>query len=212
MKGEKATVYLPVNHTVFYGNEKQLDLSSDINLKIQLKKDETGLVIIWVLDKSIKLYVQKGNNISVIMDTSNKKNTLIFEGNNAEGHRLLSETQYTRQPEEKGWKYSKDSIAENVWEKNEAKRMEGLRIFEELLNQKKIDQHFFDFAKSYNDYHYAGVIPSAVLCHYYPTTLSKDNPDHKEKFADDFAAIWERVFKQYPLDNDLALQTPWFSD
>ncbi|HEX5024338.1 MAG TPA: TlpA disulfide reductase family protein, partial [Agriterribacter sp.] len=82
-----------------------------------------------------------------------------------------------------------------------------LNIFNILFDEKKIDKAFMDFMQVNLDYYHASIMSEVISGKYAFTQLSIEHPQYKSSFPADFAALWEKLYKQYPVSFPAALET-----
>ncbi|HTN06553.1 TlpA disulfide reductase family protein [Agriterribacter sp.] len=196
---------LPVNHTVFWGAVKE-DTLHNGNYNITLTQTQTGFVDIRVMDFSIRLFVQPGDDLRLYIDESNTEKPLRIEGNNNAGQEMFTSMELPY-PGNMVARYKKDSTAALLEKHMEADKKVRLNIFRILYSEKKIDKAFMDFMQMNLDYYHASITSEVISGKFALTQLPKDHPQFKPLFPADFAVLWEKLYKQYPVNNVAALQT-----
>lgn len=204
-------ILVPVKHAIFWGALRTDTIRGKRPYIISLNENQTGFVNIDVLNRDIKLFVQKGDAIRVTIDDDNEENPLTIEGNNKEGQLQLTKADLLY-PGSLIMRYKNDTTATMLEKHIEDDKNIRLNIFKLLYDQRKIDKAFFDFITLTLDYYHASLISEVIASKYAATTLPKDNPFYKPDFQSDFGVLWERVYKQYPVNNSRALQTFGYSD
>ncbi|MBN8787155.1 MAG: TlpA family protein disulfide reductase [Terrimonas sp.] len=204
-------ILLPVNHTVFWGAMRTDTLRGKKPFVIALHENQTGFVNISVFNREIKLFVQKGNALRVTIDEENEENPIIIEGNNREGQLQLTKAELLY-PGSLIMRYKNDTTAALLQKHVEEDKQVRLNVFKLLYEQKKIDKAFYDFIVLTLDYYHASLISEVIAGKYAATLLEKDNPFYKPVFPADFGTLWEKVYKQYPVNNPPALRTFGYSD
>lgn len=209
--GKKKTVAftLPVNHTAFWGAVKE-DTLHNGKYYFRLAETQTGFVDIKVMDISIRLFVQAGDHLKLYINNADHEKPLRIEGNNAAGQEVFS-TMELPYPGNLVLRYKKDSTAGLLEKHIESDKKVRLQVFRVLYNQRKIDKAFMDFMLMGLDYYHASVMSEVISGKYALTGLSGDHPQYKPFFPADFAALWEKLYKQYPVTNDAALRSFGFS-
>ena len=86
-------ILLPVQHSVFWGASRVDTIKGKKPLTIKLNDDQTGFVNIIVVEREIKLFVQKGNNIRINIDEDNEEQPVTISGPNKDGQMLLTSGQ-----------------------------------------------------------------------------------------------------------------------
>lgn len=204
-------VLLPVQHSVFWGASRVDTIKGKKPLKIFIDDDQTGFVDILVVEREIKLFVQKGNTIRVTIDEENEEQPLSIDGPNKDGQTLLTSGQLLY-PGSLLPRYKRDSTAAMLQKHVADDKAVRLNIFQNLFNERKIDKPFFDFIKITLDYYHASIITEVIGARYETSVLPKENPFHKAGFPADFGALWEATYRQYPVNNPLAIRSFGFSD
>ncbi|HRQ50219.1 MAG TPA: hypothetical protein PLR74_06780, partial [Agriterribacter sp.] len=208
VKNGKKTVIsftLPVNHTVFWGAVKE-DTLHNGNYNITLTETQTGFVDIRLMDLSIRLFVQPGDDLRLYIDESNAEKPLRIEGNNNAGQEMFTALALPY-PGNIVSRYKKDSTAALLEKHMETDKKVRLNIFRILYNERKIDKAFMDFMQVNLDYYHASVMSEVIAGKYALTGLSSDHPQFTPVFPADFAVLWEKLYKQYPVNNEMALRT-----
>lgn len=205
------TVTLPVNHTVFWGASRVDTLQKNKPHVIGLSDSQTGFVSIDVFGRIIRLFVQKNNHIRVSVDEENTEHPVAIEGDNSAGQQLLtsSELPYAGNMIVR---YKNDTTASLLLNHVEQDKKVRQQVYELLYEQKKIDKPFYDFIMLTMDYYHASLISEVIYNKYNFTQLPKEHPQYKPVFPADFAALWEKTYKQYPVNNPAGLQTPGYND
>lgn len=196
---------LPVNHTVFWGAVKADTLRSG-NYNIRLTETQTGFVDIRVMDFSIRLFVQRGDDLRLYIDESNTEKPLRIEGNNNAGQEMFTSMELPY-PGNMVSRYKKDSTAVLLEKHVASDKKVRLNIFRILYSERKIDKAFMDFMQMNLDYYHASLISEVISAKYAVTKLAQDHPQFKPVFPSDFAVLWEKLYRQYPVNNAAALQT-----
>lgn len=210
--GRKAVVsyMLPVNHTVFWGAVKEDTLRNGM-FNIALTETQTGFVDLRVKEFNIRLFVQRGDNLRLFIDETNPEKPLRIEGNNNAGQEMFTSMELPY-PGNAISRYKKDSTAGLLERHVESDKKVRLNIFRILYNERKIDKRFMDFMQMNLDYYHASVISEVIAGKYALTGLPDEHPSYTPVFPPDFAVLWERLYKQYPVDNINALQTFGYND
>lgn len=205
------TVTLPVNHTVFWPASKVDTIKKNKPHLIGLSDSQTGFVTIDVFGRTIRLFVQKNNRIRVLIDEENTENPVQIEGDNRAGQELLtsSELPYAGNMIVR---YKHDTTAALLLNHVEQDKKVRQQVYAILYEQKKIDKSFFDFISLTLDYYHASLLSEVIYSKYNVTQLPKEHPQYKPVFPADFAALWEKIYKQYPVNNPAAMQTPGYND
>lgn len=205
------TVTLPVQHTVFWGASRIDTLKAGKKLTISLSESQTGYVNIDVFNRPIRLFVQNGNRISVSIDEENEEQPLIIEGNNKEGQLLLSNNELVYVGNQIS-RYKKDTTATLLAKHVEEDKKVRQNVYKALFDARKIDKPFYDFAMLTMDYYHAALISEIVFSKYAVTTLAANHPQYNPHFAAEWGALWENIYKQYPVNNPAALQSFGYND
>ncbi|MBX3257443.1 MAG: TlpA family protein disulfide reductase [Chitinophagaceae bacterium] len=205
------TVNLPVNHTVFWAASRTDTIKKNKPHIIGLSEGQTGYVYIDVLGRAIRLFVQKNNNIRVTIDEENTEKPVQIEGDNHAGQMLLtsSELPYAGNMIVR---FKHDTTAALLLNHVEQDKKVRQQVYTLLYEQKKIDKPFYDFILLTLDYYHASLISEVIYGKYNLTQLPKEHPQHKPVFPADFATLWEKIYKQYPVNNPAALQSPGYND
>lgn len=206
-----ADILLPVQHSVFWGASQVDTIKGKKPLKIYLNEDQTGFVNIIVVEREIKLFVQKGNTIRITIDEESEEQPLIIDGPNKDGQMLLTSGQLLY-PGSLLPRYKRDSTAAMLEKHVQDDKTVRLNIFKNLFDERKIDKPFFDFIKITLDYYHASIITEVIAAKFETSVLPKDNPFYKAGFPADFGALWEATYRQYPVNNPLAIRSFGFSD
>ncbi|MCC6287194.1 MAG: TlpA family protein disulfide reductase [Chitinophagaceae bacterium] len=204
-------VLLPVNHTIFWGAMRIDTIRGKKPLVIALNENQTGFVSIDVFNREIKLFIQKGDALRITIDEDYAENPVIIEGNNREGQLQLTKAELLY-PGSLIMRYKNDTTAALLQKHVEEDKQVRLNVFKLLFEQRKIDKAFYDFVILTLDYYHASLISEVIAGKYAATTLEKDNPFYKPVFPADFGMLWEKIYKQYAVNNPLALQTFGYSD
>ena len=204
-------ILVPVKHIVFWGALRTDTIRGKKPYIISLNENQTGFVHIDVFNREIKLFVQKGDAIRVIIDEENEENPIIIEGNNKEGQMQLTKAELLY-PGSLIMRYKNDTTATMLQKHVENDKQVRMNVFKLLYEQRKIDKAFFDFVTLTLDYYHATLISEVITNKYAATTLPGDNPFYKPDFPADFGMLWEHIYKQYPVNNPQALQTFGYSD
>ncbi|MFT3702421.1 MAG: TlpA disulfide reductase family protein [Agriterribacter sp.] len=205
------SVLLPVQHAVFWGAARVDTIRKNKVHVIALNENQTGFVNINVFNREIKLFVQKGNKIRVTIDEDNTEQPLLIEGNNKEGQMLLTSSNLLY-PGSLITRYKTDTTAAMLEKHVEEDKKLRINVFQVLKEQNKIDKVFFDFVQLNMDYYHATLISEVITSRYASTTLPKDNPFYVAVFPNDFGLLWEKIYRQYNVNNPLAIQTFGYSD
>lgn len=205
--GKKAVIAftLPVNHTVFWGAVKEDTLRSG-NYNIALTEAQTGFVDIRVMHFSIRLFVQRGDDLRLYIDEGNTEKPLSIEGNNKAGQEIFTSMELPY-PGNLVSRYKKDSTAALLEQHVESDKKVRLNVFRVLYDEKKIDKAFMDFIRLNLDYYHASVLSEVIAGKYAFTRLPDDHPQYNPVFPADFAVLWEKLYRQYPVNNAAAMQT-----
>lgn len=204
-KKERISYLLPVNHTVFWGAVKEDSLRGGV-YHFSLEKTQTGFVDIRVLDFTIRLFVQEGDHLKLFIDQYDSEKPLRIEGNNNAGQELFSALELSY-PGNVIIRYKKDTTASLLEKHIEADKEIRLNVFRALYRERKIDKAFMDFIKLNLDYYHASVMSEAIAARYAQTGLPHEHPSYMATFPADMASLWEKLYKQYSVDNAAALQT-----
>lgn len=204
-------ILLPVNHNVFWGAVKTDTIRGKKPFIISLNDNQTGFVNIDVFNRDVKLFVQKGDAIRITIDEDNEEMPLKIEGNNGEGQLQLTKAELLY-PGSLIMRYKNDTTAAMLQKHVEDDKNVRLNVFKLLYDQRKIDKPFFDFITLTLNYYHASLISEVIAGKYAANTLPKDNPFYKPDFPADFGALWEKIYKQYPVTDARALQTFGYSD
>ncbi|MFT3746680.1 MAG: TlpA disulfide reductase family protein [Agriterribacter sp.] len=204
-------VLLPVNHTIFWGAMRTDTIRGKKPFVISLNETQTGFVSINVFNREIKLFVQKGDAFRVNIDEDNEVSPIIIEGNNKDGQLQLTKAELLY-PGSLIMRYKNDTTATLLQKHVEEDKQVRLNVFKLLYEQKKIDKAFYDFIMLTLDYYHASLISEVIAGKYAATMLEKDNPFYKPVFPADLGLLWEKIYKQYPVNNPLALRTFGYSD
>jgi thiol-disulfide isomerase/thioredoxin len=202
---------LPVNHHIFWGALRTDTVRSKKSYIISLNENQTGFVSIDILNSTIKLFVQKGDAIRIYIDEDNEETPVNIEGNNKAGQFLLTKMDLPY-PGSLIMRYKNDTTAALLQKHIENDKEVRLNVFKLLYEEKKIDKFFYDFITLTLDYYHASLISEVIASKYATTTLPKDNPFYTPDFSLDFGLLWEKVYKQYVVNNPTALQTFGYSD
>ena len=205
------TVTLPVHHTVFWGASRVDTLRSGKPHIISLDNTQTGYVHLDVFNRAIRLFVQSGNKLSVTIDEENEAQPLIITGDNREGQLLLSSNELVYAGNQIT-RYKTDTTAALLTQHVEEDKKVRQSVFKTLFDEKKIDKAFYDFAILTLDYYHAALISEVVFSKYAVTTLAPNHPQYKPVFAPEWGALWERIYKQYPVNDPAALRTFGYND
>ena len=145
--GKKAVIAftLPVNHTVFWGAVKEDTLRSG-NYNIALTEAQTGFVDIRVMHFSIRLFVQRGDDLRLYIDEGNTEKPLSIEGNNKAGQEIFTSMELPY-PGNLVSRYKKDSTAALLEQHVESDKKVRLNVFRVLYDEKKIDKTSFKDAE-----------------------------------------------------------------
>ncbi|MBS1751748.1 MAG: TlpA family protein disulfide reductase [Bacteroidetes bacterium] len=206
-----ADILLPVQYSVFWGASRVDTIKGKKPLKISLNEGQTGFVDITVVEREIKLFVQKGNNIRITIDEENEEQPVNIDGPNKDGQMLLTSGQLLY-PGSLLPRYKRDSTATMLEKHVQDDKAVRINIFKNLFDERKIDKPFFDFIKITLDYYHASIITEVIAAKFETSVLPKDNPFYKAGFPHDFGVLWEATYKQYPVNNPLAIRSFGFSD
>jgi thiol-disulfide isomerase/thioredoxin len=204
-------ILLPVQHSVFWGASRVDTIKGKKPLTIKLNDDQTGFVNIIVVEREIKLFVQKGNNIRINIDEDNEEQPVTISGPNKDGQMLLTSGQLLY-PGSLLPRYKRDTIATMLEKHVGDDKAVRVNIFKKLFDEHKIDKPFFDFIKLTLDYYHASIITEVIASKYEASALPKDNPFYKAPFSPDFGALWEATYRQYPVNNPAAICSFGYSD
>ncbi|WP_152270783.1 TlpA family protein disulfide reductase [Agriterribacter humi] len=196
---------LPVNHIVFWGAVRE-DTLTNGNYNITLKETQTGFVHIRIMQRVIRLFVQPGDHLRVSIDESNIEKPVSIAGNNEGGQEIFTSMELTY-PGNLVSRYKRDTTAALLERHVTDDKKVRLKVFKILYDEKKIDKAFMDFMQLNLDYYHASVISEIISGKFALTRLSNDHPQFKPVFPADFAVLWEKLYKQYPVNNVAALQT-----
>ena len=196
---------LPVHHVVFWGAVQE-DTLTNGNYHITLKETQTGFVHIRIMERVIRLFVQAGDHLRVSIDEKNIEKPVSIEGNNSGGQEIFTSMELTY-PGNLVARYKKDTTAALLEKHVMNDKNVRLKVFKILYDGKKIDKAFMDFMQLNLDYYHASVISEIISGKYALTQLSSDHPQFNPVFPADFAVLWEKLYKQYPVNNAAALQT-----
>lgn len=205
------TVTLPVQHTVFWGASKIDTLKAGKKHMISLSETQTGYVNIDVFNRPVRLFIQKGNRVSVTIDEENEERPLVIEGNNREGQLLLSNNELVYVGNQIA-RYKNDTTAALLAKHVEDDKTVRRNVYKALFDARKIDQPFYEFAMLTLDYYHAALISEIVFSKYALTTLSDNHPQYRPDFPAEWGALWERTYKQYPVNNVAALGSFGYND
>ncbi len=205
------TVTPPVEHTVFWGASRIDTLKEGKKHVISLDESQTGYVNIDVFNRPVRLFVQKGNRVSVTIDEENEEQPLVIEGNNKEGQLLLSNNELVYVGNQIA-RYKNDTTAALLSKHVEEDKKVRQNVYKALLDVGKIDKAFYDFAMLTLDYYHAALISEIVFSKYAITTLPTNHPQYKPDFAAEWGILWEQLYKQYPVNNPAALRSFGYND
>ncbi|MBX2920556.1 MAG: TlpA family protein disulfide reductase [Chitinophagaceae bacterium] len=205
------TVTLPVNHTVFWADSRTDTIKKNKLHVIGLSEKQTGYVSIDVLGRPVRLFVQKGNTIQVTIDEENTEKPVLIEGDNHAGQALLTSAEL---PYAGNMivRYKNDTTAALLLNHVEQDKKIRQQVYTLLYEQRKIDKPFYDFILLTLDYYHASLISEVIYSKYNLTQLPKEHPQYKPVFPADFAVLWEKTYKQYPVNNPAAMQSPGYND
>lgn len=196
---------LPVNHIVFWGAVQEDTLSGG-TYNITLRETQTGFVHIRVMERVIRLFVQPGDHLRVSIDENNSEKPVTIEGNNGGGQEIFTSMELTY-PGNLVSRYKKDTTAALLEKHVLNDKNIRLKVFKLLYDEKKIDKAFMNFMQLNLDYYHASVISEIISGKFALTQLSTDHPGFKPVFPADFAVLWDKLYRQYPVNNMAALQT-----
>ncbi len=205
--GKKTSIAftLPVNHTVFWGAVREDTLRSE-NYHIVLTETQTGFVDIRILNFNIRLFVQKGDNLRLYIDEENTDRPLAIEGNNKAGQEAFTSMELPY-PGNLVPRYKRDSTAILLEQHLESDKNVRLNLFKVLYDERKIDKTFMDFMQLNLDYYHASVLSEVIAGRYALTQLPEDHLGYNPIFPADLALLWEKLYKEYPVNNQAALKT-----
>lgn len=205
------TVTVPVNHTVFWGASRIDTLKAKKAHVISLNESQTGFVQMEVLGRIIRLFVQKGDHLKVNINEEDETQPLKIDGNNSAGQFTLSNNDLLYVGNLIS-RYKSDTTAALLSKHVEADKKLRSDVFKILFDQKKIDQAFYSFVTLTLDYYHATLLSEIIYSKFNLTQLPKEHPQYTGFFPPDFGALWEQVYKQYPVNNVAALQSFGYSD
>lgn len=205
--GKKASIAftLPVNHTVFWGAVREDTLNGE-NYHIVLTEAQTGFVDIRIMNFTIRLFVQRGDNLRLYIDEDNTERPLAIEGNNKAGQEAFTSLELPY-PGNLVPRYKRDSTAVLLEQHVATDKKVRLNLFKVLYDEKKIDKAFMEFMQLNLDYYHASVLSEVISGRYALTLLPEDHPGYNPVFPADFAVLWEELYKEYPVNNIAALKT-----
>lgn len=205
--GKKASIAftLPVNHTVFWGAVREDTLRSE-NYHIVLSETQTGFVDIRIFNFNIRLFVQKGDNLRLFIDEENTEKPLAIEGNNKAGQEAFTSLELPY-PGNLVPRYKRDSTAILLEQHMESDKNVRLNLFKVLYDERKIDKTFMDYMQLNLDYYHASVLSEVIAGRYALTLLPEDHLSYTPVFPADLAVLWEKVYKEFPVNNLAALKT-----
>lgn len=132
-------ILLPVQHSVFWGASRVDTIKGKKPLTIKLNDDQTGFVNIIVVEREIRLFVQKGNNIRINIDEDNEEEPLTINGPNKDGQMLLTSGQLLY-PGSLLPRYKRDTTAMMLEKHVGDDKGVRVNIFKKLFEEHKIDK------------------------------------------------------------------------
>ena len=205
-----ADILLPVQYSVFWGASR-VDTIKGKTIEDFPQRGTNRLCRYHSCRREIKLFVQKGNNIRITIDEENEEQPVNIDGPNKDGQMLLTSGQLLY-PGSLLPRYKRDSTATMLEKHVQDDKAVRINIFKTLFDERKIDKPFFDFIKITLDYYHASIITEVIAAKFETSVLPKDNPFYKAGFPHDFGVLWEATYKQYPVNNPLAIRSFGFSD
>jgi thiol-disulfide isomerase/thioredoxin len=150
--------------------------------------------------------VQQGDDLRLYIDENNTDKPLSIEGNNKAGQEIFTSMELPY-PGNLVSRYKKDSTAALLERHVESDKKVRLNVFRVLYDEKKIDKAFMDFIRLNLDYYHASVLSEVIAGKYALTRLPDDHPQYNPVFPPDFAVLWEKLYKQYPVNSTAAICT-----
>lgn len=155
------TVWLAVNNTCFWGNERKLPIKKDGTILLTVAPSETGLLSFKYEGRDSYIFLQKGNKVFIEIDTTVQP-VFNITGSNAAGQMLFSaksQPQTSRQIEEL---LNKDSTVLQLSTHIAKEKKDKINAFKELFLQGKIDAKFLFYAATRLEYLYQAAITEKV--------------------------------------------------
>lgn len=205
------TVTLPVQHTVFWGASRIDTLRAGKTHLISLNESQTGFVNIDVFNRPVRLFVQSGNRIRITIDEEDEERPLLVEGDNREGQLLLSSNELVYVGNQIS-RYKNDTSAALLTKHVGEDKTVRQNVYKLLYEGRKIDKAFYDFVMLTLDYYHAALISEIIFSKYAVTTLEPNHPQYQPQFASEWGVLWEKVYKEYPVNNPAALRSFGYND
>lgn len=190
--GKKAiTLALPVKGTNYWVNRKTFPLNKKGMATIKVSADNCGLILVDTDKSPIRLITSPGDNIDLSLDK-----VVTYAGDNAEGHQYYN-TLIRYSIMDVNNPYKNDTIAADIEQQVHTLRDQELARVDSL----PVSPAWATFARLDIRYYYAASLADAMA---YKFWMSRNN------FKKEYAAAWEKSFREMPLDDTAAIVTENF--
>ncbi|RYG20265.1 MAG: TlpA family protein disulfide reductase [Chitinophagaceae bacterium] len=206
---EKKVVFvLPIqNGEKFWANRVEKNLDEANKLSISFDVNKIGFVQVIHEGKYFKFYLEPGIS-TITLDLAKKTGEQVaVDGKNSEGLALINAKSRTFYQSNAMAYYRADSTVAGITAKMDSNHVKALKPYQALLDAKKITPTFYQYVQNDIDRYYA-----AMLAHI-PTELYFDAiRDKTFKIKDEFAALWQKVYQEHPVDDMKLASTAEFYD
>jgi len=217
-RADSASYYVSRNgfwaYSLWGWNTIQLDSTG--SFVITIDDDDGNIILVTPSSENfvdqVLLYVRPGENYDVILDKDPTKRITI-NGKYADGQKLYTEYYNKRPPSHRYpllYEFYSDTIPQNMLVKMEDLLKKDLRLFNEALETRTIDEEFYMIAKTQVEYYYMHELMSILARRNY----AKER--ERLKYADnaliipidikrpEYNSLLGQVFEKYPHNNPMA--------
>ncbi|MDN5200977.1 TlpA disulfide reductase family protein [Fulvivirgaceae bacterium BMA10] len=204
-KSDSIYYSFPVAGTQNFGWGKKHKLDHEGKLEIAMDLDQPGFMR---FGKNM-IFVEPGNAYSFEMDLTTE--TFSVQGKNQKGQQFLNSLS-------RSWDwfgvhkasriYRKDTV--NWWERIEASRDEELKELKRIFNEEEVSEVFYNAVKNNITCFYFALLAKNLS--YLSVDLVKAETENQTFGKIPFKKLWEKLYAQYPVQNDKAIQSFWWFD
>lgn len=202
---------LPINGIDYFGFTNSVQIDPLGNFKIKINLEKTSFIDLANQYKSYgTIIAEPGMQYTININTEVSANSFSVESKNKKGQELYNQIVNRSMIagghfETETKDYRKDSLAFEVKQKVEKRRISEIGGFEKLLHNKIISKSFFDLVKTDRDYFHKGILGSLAFINYLSSKQNKNSLP-----ASEYKKLWEEIFKSNPVTNPALLSSPWF--
>lgn len=204
-KDKNVAVLLPVDGAYFYPNRTLNEFDKDSVLTLHLKINQISRLNITNSKKNYVFYIEPGKSSIVISLNEKNQSAVEFNGPSAAGQ-LLATKRANKYYDDQAMAYRKIANAAEIIELAKADEAKELKVYQELLEQRKISKAFYTQIQKEIKYFYLATLGFVATDVYF----SAKKPNSKDKFSKEYADLWNEIYKQSFLDKSDLITTDYY--